>query len=404
MSAAADADTRPWHWLSRLLAAPRWRIGLGVVVGLAVIFRIAQVAVASQGRAWGYDFAAYWHAAQRVLDGQPIYTAAQLAGTFSPQEQGAYLYPPLLAAALTPLPLIFEDPRGAMWLWAGLGLAVLIVSVTAMSRREGLGWPVIGLLVGAAVALPPVGFELVMGNVHLLLVGLLAGAWLGLRGGSRAGALAAGALIGVAALIKVFPLLIVLWLLLARRQLAALGAVGAIVALALLSLPVVGLSAWLDYPRVLANLGPPPELWSSVAPVAALAEVVDFAVARLVIAAVGLGLVVWSALRQPAPISFAVAVMVSMLAVPTIYVHYLALAVVPLLLLTLHGRSAIAAALAYIVLMVGSQLALVELQPVAFRALALAGTLAPLVALLLARGQAAWPTPVRAAAVAAPTS
>src|SRR6185503_20893551 len=122
------------------------------------------------------------------------------------------------------------------------------------------------LLVAAAFAFPPVVGELVLGNVHLLLLGLLTLAWLGLRwsetrdaargearGDSR-GEWLAGIAVGLATVIKVFPGLVVIWFLLTRRYRAAVGAVVGFAAAALATLPFTGIQPWLDYPTVLANL------------------------------------------------------------------------------------------------------------------------------------------------------
>ena len=373
------------HWLDRLLQSRHWRISLLVLVGVAVLFRIVQVAVAIDGPAWGYDFSAYWFAAQRVLEGGPVYTAAQLAGSFSPQEQYAYLYPPFLAVLLTPLTLAFGTFQAAMALWSALGLVMLLAAVWAVARAAQLSSIAAAVLLGAAVALPAVGFELVMGNVHLVLVGLFSVAWLGIRRGTRSGEIVAGVAIGIALLIKVFPAVVVLWFVLTRRAAAAAAAVATAFILAAATAPLVGLEPWLDYPRVLANLGPPPELWSSIAPASLLAEFIDFNIARLLVIVAGFAVLVWSALRQPAPISFSVAIMISLLVVPTMYVHYLAVAVVPLLVLAFHSRTGAASTLGYLSLFIGTQAGLIDLQSVGNRILAIGGAVAPLAAMLPAK-------------------
>lgn len=366
-----------------MLDARRLRITLLVLLGVAALFRIVQVAVALQGPARGYDFSAYWFAAQRLVNGEPLYTAVQLAGTFPPQEQYAYLYPPFLAVVLSPLPMAFGSLEVAALLWSSVCLAVLAIVVWTTTRTMHLSALAAVVLVGATLALPAVGFEFVMGNVHLLLATLFVVAWLSVRRDTRGGDIVAGVAIGIAMLIKVFPAVVVLWFVLARRGTAAVAAVISAVVLAAATVPVVGLETWLEYPRVLANLGPPQDLWSSVAPASMLAEFIDFNVARVVVIAVGLAILVWSAWRQPAPTSFSVAVMVSLLIVPTMYVHYLAVAVVPLLLLALHSRAWTPSLLVYIALFIGSQAALIDLQPAAIRVLALMAAIAPLVALII---------------------
>ncbi|HUG48629.1 MAG TPA: glycosyltransferase family 87 protein [Candidatus Limnocylindria bacterium] len=382
----SGADTTPPDeriWLEALLADRRMRVALYVALGVLLLFRLVQVVAGVTGESWAYDFAAYWQAGERVLAREPIYAAEQLAGPYSPQQPLLYLYPPFLAVLLAPFAAVFESPEQAMCLWFGLGVALTVGAVWSVAAAEGVTGRRERLFqVGAAFALAPVGFELVMGNVHMLLLGLLSGAWLALRRGSPAGDVVGGALIGAAALIKVFPLLLVGWLLLTGRWRAA-GAAGAGgVVLALATVPVVGLGPWLDFPRVLTNLGPPQDLWSSLSPTSFLAELIDFGLARLIVAVAAVGLLVWSARRQSAPISFGVAVMLSILIAPTVYPHYLALSVLPLVLAAAHARSAAPVAFAYAGLAIGGQLALLDLAQTPNRILAGVGALAPLALLL----------------------
>jgi hypothetical protein len=377
------ADDHATHWLTRLTAVRAVRIALLSGLGLLLLFRVGQVVVAATGRAWGYDFSAYWFAAQRVLSGEPVYAAYQLAGPYSPQEQFAYLYPPFLAVAVTPLAAAFPDFPSAMWVWFTLGLAVLIAAVVLFARSRGTLPTALAVLLAAILALPPVGFELVMGNVHLLLVGLFLVAWLGLERGTRNGALVAGACVAIAVLIKVFPALILIWFVLTRRYLAAGAALVTVIVLAVATFPIVGVQAWLDYPQVLLNVGPPPDAWSSFAPASILAEFVGLMPARLIVIGAGVIVLAWAALRKPAPISFAVALMVSISVVPTMYPHYLALVVAPLLLFALYSPSGLGPVIAYVALFIGGQVALLDLSVPIYRALALLGLLVPLAVMLL---------------------
>jgi hypothetical protein len=131
---------------------------------------------------WGYDFSAYWTAGAHLLAGDPIYSAAQLAGPYAPQQQYLYLYPPPLAGFAAPWTAFGPaDYRLAAWGWTALGAAILVTTILAIARSEGLmdrvrtrpAWgdgsssPRLGF--------PPVIGELVLGNVHLFLLGLLGG-------------------------------------------------------------------------------------------------------------------------------------------------------------------------------------------------------------------------------------
>jgi alpha-1,2-mannosyltransferase len=115
------------------------------------------------------------------------------------------------------------------------------------------------ILLAAALAYAPVIGELIIGNVHLLILGLLAGAWLALSRGTPRGEIAAGLLVGIATLVKVFPGVLILWFLLTGRLRAAAAAGIVMAALVAITLPLTGLGPWLDYPTVL-ELGPPDPL------------------------------------------------------------------------------------------------------------------------------------------------
>ena len=375
----------------RLLRQPRVRLAILVLL-LAVVlaFRALQFVVLTGQIQWGYDFSAYWSAARHLLAGEPIYTAAQLAGSYAPQVQYLYLYPPPLAALVTPLAWLFPtDYRAAAWVWAGLGALILAGSVLALARSERLAdrYPVLAgrgrwLLVAGAFAFPPVVGELVLGNVHLLLLGLLTVAWLGIqRGDSRGHALAGGA-IGIAAVIKVFPGLLLLWLLLTRRfRAAAWVAIGAGAAV-LVTLPFTGIEPWTQFPTVLANLSAPSDTTDTLAPTVWLAPYLGFLGARVLVTLAGLALLVWVASATAPARSFAIAVTISVLIAPALYHHYLALLVVPFLLALGAGVKLRWLAIAYLLMWAGQQTALGEISWVVNRALPATGAIVLLGALV----------------------
>jgi hypothetical protein len=118
----------------RLLAKPRVQLTvLSALAVLLVVFRGVQFANLTTLPQWGYDLSFYWTAAQHLLDGQPIYSAAQLSGPYAPQGQDGFLYPPPFAALA--IPLVWLAPQGAMvaeWIWSGLGLIVVVAVTLAL--------------------------------------------------------------------------------------------------------------------------------------------------------------------------------------------------------------------------------------------------------------------------------
>jgi len=378
---------------------------LATLAIVVLAFRALQFAGLTHEIQWGYDFSAYWAAGGRLLDGLSPYQAEQLSGLYSPQQQFLYLYPPPLAAVVAPLALLFpDDYRAAAWFWTSIGAVLLVASTLALWRSERLGerFPILAgrgrwLLVAGALAFPPVVGELVLGNVHLLLLGLLTVAWLGVRRDGSRGEWIAGIAVGAAAVIKVFPAILIVWFLVTRRSRAVLGAVVGAAAIELVTLPITGLEPWVQYPTVLANLGPPVDLRDTLAPTVWLATELGFTVARIFVTVIGLALLEWTEMRAPrsgdrdsadhTARSFAIAVTVSVLIAPALYHHYLALLVLPLILGLSADVSLRWLAAAYLLMWGGEQSALGDLSWVINRLLPTAGALLLLLGLIASRAR-----------------
>jgi alpha-1,2-mannosyltransferase len=301
----------------------------------------------------------------------------------------------------------------AEWLWSGLGLLLLVAVALALWRSEGLGdrfavlrgrgrW----LIVAAALAFAPVIGELSIGNVHLLLLGLLTLAWLGIRRGDARGDWTAGVALGAAALIKVFPGVLLVWLLATRRLRAAGAMVVGAIALAAVTLPVTGIEPWFQYPTVLANLSAVADTTDTISPTIWLAPVLGFGVARWLVMALGVAVVIWAGVRDgraavPA-LGFATAVVVSVLIAPNVFHHYLAIFVLPMLLALGAGVPLRWLALAYLLMSGGQQPALGDLAWIVNRVLPTAGALLLLTTLITAqRREGRAPTAAQPSAVPA---
>jgi Protein of unknown function (DUF2029). len=388
-------------------------LALGLLASLVLAFRAIQFAVLTTQVQWGYDFSFYWTAALHLLHSEPIYSAAQLAGPYAPQGQVGFLYPPPLAGFVEPLAVIFpNDYRAAAWVWLAIGATILVASVLALWRSERLAdrFPVLAghgkwLVVAGAIAFPPVVGELVLGNVHLELLGLLTLAWLGARRGTHNGEWLAGVAVGVAAVLKVFPGVLLLWFVLSGRPRAAFGVIVGAVAVALIALPLTGVQPWLDFPTVLANLSAPSDTTDTLAPTVWLTSLVSFSLARVVVTVTSLAILAWSAWAirtrggpesaRPTPPalvparSFAAAVVIAVLISPAVYQHYLALLVLPLVLGLGAGVPLRYLAVAYFLMWGGQQAALGDVSFILNRAAPTAGALVLLGALIAATRRSA---------------
>jgi hypothetical protein len=193
----------------------RRRLGLIVLAGIGASFLLV---VAVNRWAIPGDEHAYWLAARRVLEGQPLYDAA--ATIVTPY---AYLYPPPLAQLLVPVAAVLPA-----WAFDLLWTVGMFGALFWLADRD-----VIRAL--ALIAFPPVAVEFWFRNVHLFLAVLVV---LGLR--------RAAAAFSVGAAIKISPILGIPYLALRRRWREA--AVATAVGLGLLVISVVlSPDAWRDF-------------------------------------------------------------------------------------------------------------------------------------------------------------
>jgi hypothetical protein len=135
----------------------------------------------------GVDVAAYWHAAERLRDGQQLYAGG------AANASDLYRYAPWFAAAWIPLTYLPRDAVTAAWVV--LMIAAALLSTLPLLRRGPAGWAAF------AVFAPLQLIGAVFGNVQPLLVLIL------MRGAERR----SGPLwIAICASLKGVPLLLAL--------------------------------------------------------------------------------------------------------------------------------------------------------------------------------------------------
>lgn len=224
---------------SRLIIVAGWAI-----VALALLAFVARLDMLLTVRS---DFTQDYLAAQAALRGESIYDP------FAPEELAALglrpdalqnYHPPFTIALLLPVALL--PYRAAVLLWTALGLGLYLWMWRAVLRELGLlsppGWA--PLLVGLSLLWFPLQFHIILAQLSIPLAACVVGSWLALRRGREA---MAGALLGLAILIKIFPALLLLNLV-ARRRWRALGAAVAVGGAGLaLTLAVIGPGDLLRY-------------------------------------------------------------------------------------------------------------------------------------------------------------
>jgi alpha-1,2-mannosyltransferase len=151
-----------------------------------------------------------------------------------------FVYPPFAAVLFAPLALLPLDLLKVLWTAGGIALLAFVVHRCAPRA----GWPVVVLLAVLATALDPVRTTLYLGQINIVLLALVAGDLLG-RPGSRL----RGVGVGVAAAVKLTPLLFVVYLAATRRWRAAGTALATFVAavgLGFLFAPADSVAFWFD--------------------------------------------------------------------------------------------------------------------------------------------------------------
>jgi alpha-1,2-mannosyltransferase len=185
----------------------------------------------------GVDFDVYHGGAKTLLAGSPLYD-------FFTAQQLPFTYPPVAAIAFAPLALFPVAVAAAGWtFFSVLAMEVLIwlilgqIGTTGPTARSR--WTVVATVL--ALPLGPVGFNLWMVQINILLMLLI---WADLF--RRTGRFR-GVGIGIAAGIKLIPLIFVLYLLFTRRfreALTALATFAGTVLLGFLLIPKDSVQYW----------------------------------------------------------------------------------------------------------------------------------------------------------------
>jgi alpha-1,2-mannosyltransferase len=209
----------------------RASVVLAVVLGAAVV-----TLVTAHWSFWMVDFAVYVAGGQAVVDGVPLYTLSVDTAAFHDMP---FTYPPFSAVLFTPLSALPLTPSALLWTLldvAALAAALAIALDLTGSRRTAV------LATPLALLLTPVLMTVVLGQLNIVLMLLvLLDFWPRLPARWR------GVATGVAAGLKLTPLIFVVYLLLVGRTKDAVRAAVAFagtVGLAFAVLPADSVDYW----------------------------------------------------------------------------------------------------------------------------------------------------------------
>jgi alpha-1,2-mannosyltransferase len=213
---------------------------LAVLATLVVVAQAVVLAVWPEAHVLLIDLQVYRAGGEHVLAGAPLYDGGVLLDL-------PFVYPPFAAVLFAPLSLLPLGLLKLIWTAAGLGLLVYVIHRCA--PRAGL--PVAVLLALLATALDPVRTTLYLGQINIVLLALVVGDLLG-RPESRW----RGVGVGLAAAVKLTPLMFVVFLLVTGRRRAAVTAVVTFVAAAVVGFvvaPADSVAFWFDGTFVAAD-------------------------------------------------------------------------------------------------------------------------------------------------------
>jgi alpha-1,2-mannosyltransferase len=188
----------------------------GVSIVAAVGLLLSAIVIEGQ-RHPGMDSAVYQAGAQAILRGHPLYGGLEIP---LPWADLPFTYPPIAAIFFLPLvPLPLWLVWGVMAAGCALALGVVVrTSLRSVLRHEPQPW-LANAVTALAFGLQAVWSTIGLGQVNLLLMALIAVDVLALHGTRRS-----GILIGIAASIKLTPLIFIPHLLLTGRRADAIRA------------------------------------------------------------------------------------------------------------------------------------------------------------------------------------
>ena len=227
-----------------------------LVVALAVILWQAPDFIASlyPSRTVTYDFYQDWASARNSLNGDPVYadislTIERYLGWPMPENWPARywrmnFHPP--PAVLLTLPLAWLEYPDAFLLWSLISLVALVATAWLLVRQLNVRPSTQSWLTIIAVLLAwyPFQQQVMQGQVNLVLLLMLTGIWVAHRSGRYR---VAGAVLGAATAVKLFPGLLFLYFVLRRQWTVVVSAVVSLVIVTALSVAVLGSTTYVDY-------------------------------------------------------------------------------------------------------------------------------------------------------------
>jgi alpha-1,2-mannosyltransferase len=208
------------------------------VVGVALVGQAVVLALWPAAHLLMIDLQVYRAGGEHIVRHEQLYTGGVLLDL-------PFVYPPFAAALFAPLSLLPLDVLKVAWTAGGIGLLAYVVHRCGRSIGVPAGSAAATMLLTLlATCLDPVRTTLYLGQINIVLLAFVVGDVLGRRDSRWR-----GVGVGIAAAVKLTPLVFVVYLLLTGRRRAAATAVGVFVAAAgigFLAAPAESVAYWFD--------------------------------------------------------------------------------------------------------------------------------------------------------------
>jgi hypothetical protein len=209
------------------------------------------------------DFNVYWAASRLFIQNQDIYDGSLTSGLIRALDleyvdDSDYIYPPYLAAVLSPLTHLHPLRAGLLWYLGGLvaiGFAVwLILRGRAESRGEVVELLQWGDYLFVALASAPAIYSFYVGQINAFILLLLAAVYFLLEKDKQ---VLAGIILAVSILLKVAPVLLVFYMVARKKYIALLCTAVVVTGIVLLTWPVFGFHLRTYFTTVLPEMSVP---------------------------------------------------------------------------------------------------------------------------------------------------
>jgi hypothetical protein len=355
-----DSPRQPlklWDPLGAWPAASIWLWGgLAMVVSLAYVpLYVGEFSGRNNSMT---DFFQDWASARNFLEGLPVYsnhrvTIPRYLGKTDLNESDLFVdvnaHPPTSIFLLVPFGAL--SYRDALFCWNLLSLGMFAVSLTLV--WQGLRIPCSARSVFPAITVlllcSPLLIHIHFGQITLLILLLLSAVWATDRADR---AILAGALLGTAVTVKLFPAVLFLYFIMRKRWWTVASGLGAIALITLLTASVLGIHTYVKYATVVlpsmakyrglwfnlslpgywTKLFDPPREFSFVQPIMRcpfLASLSIYCTCALVLGALA-WLIARARTRTELDLSFGAAITAMLLVSPITWDHYLLLLLIPL--------------------------------------------------------------------------